>query len=144
MGEEMSALILRNSHFDVSPIMVELNVKGENGEGWRDFTLRLTAGEDSTNPMAECVGSMSREDFTFFAENIDAASRGGEFEFSPLESWFILRVREYSEQEVELLWVVDQGMAKNKTGTDTGVGVLMIVGKTDLADAFNRMLKVNN
>ena len=132
----MRSFILRNNHFDISPIVVELKVQPEDGEGWREFTLKLVAGAPAAATVAECAGSLSREDFAFLFDSLEAATRGTAFDFSPLESWFILRVQEYSEQEVEMLWVVDQGMARQSTGTDTGIGVLIIVSKADLADAL--------
>lgn len=132
----MNSFTLRNNHFELSPLSVELHLQDEDAEGWRAFTLSLLAGQAKPARVAHCAGSLSRDDWTGLIGKLEAAAGGGAFEFSPLESWFMLRCRPYSGDEMELLWVVDEGMASRKTGTDTGIGFLMIVSQSDIAAAL--------
>jgi hypothetical protein len=127
--------LLENDHHDLSPISVSLTTADTDDEGWRAFSLRLIS---SGSVVAECDGSLSKEDYDYLIKKLEetCVSAETQFEFSPLESWFILRVQPYSGEDVELLWIVDQGRAKNKASTATGLGVLMIVSRAKLSQSL--------
>lgn len=128
-----------NKYFASSPLAARIEIGDPGTEGERPFELALTSDKDKVVPVTACKGTLFSNDISYLCTGLDRLARGelDTFRFAPLEPSFLLRAHLESEGSVELLWVVDQGMAENDFSTDTGIGVLMIVDAAVLASASN-------
>lgn len=134
-------LAIRNTNFDKSPLTVWMNIGERNAEkDLHTFTLSLTNDAAGSNMLAECKGVLFSDDMqllqNFFKELNDQHKRL--LQFTPTDPSFILRGQNQGN-EIELLWVIDQGMADANYSTDTGVGVLMNIGMETLTQITNTL-----
>lgn len=134
-------LTIKNTYFDKSPLTVSMHIGDEIVEkDLHEFTLSLTNDAGASNVLAGCKGVLFSDDMqllrNFFNELTDQHKRL--LQFTPTDPSFILRGQNQGN-EVELLWVIDQGMADANYSTDTGVGLLMNISQETLAEIKNTL-----
>ena len=128
--------IIQNLYFEKSPLTVHLQIDPPRKEDARPFELSLTSDKEMVNKLVRCSGVLFDSDLEAFCKGLEKLADGGQstMDYAPLEPTFLLRGQALPDGSVELLWVVDQGMAEASYSTDTGLGILMNVNPDVLID----------
>jgi len=127
-------LEIKNTYFEKSPLSVSIHIENSTQEGHRSFTLSLTKDESALNKLAACNGVLFDDDMKFLQHFFKELATEDDrlLQFAPMEPSFILRGQNQGD-EIELLWIIDQGMAEANYSTDTGVGLLMTISLETLS-----------
>ncbi len=133
-------IVIKNLYFEKSPLSVDIVIEDIVKQGVRPFKLSLRNDVSASNVLAECVGVLFDEDINSLLKFLEELSIKGNstLNYAPMEPSFMLR-GQCQSNDVELLWVVDQGMAGAKYSTDTGVGVLMNISLKTLINITNEI-----
>lgn len=128
---------LSNAYFDASPLTVRFNMTSPpDDEGWRAFHLAFYADALCEGVVASCTEQLATDDVERLAARLRAIARGDAqtLDFAPTEPSFILRATrrtgaddEQEPDDVEMLWIIDQGAVENNKSTDTGIAIVMVV-----------------
>jgi hypothetical protein len=128
---------LSNTYFDASPLTVRFSVTSPpDDEGWRDFHLAFYADALREGVIASCTEQLSTDDVERLVARLRDIARGAAqtLVFAPTEPSFILRAtrrtgadEEQEPDDVEMLWIIDQGAVESNNSTDTGIAIVMVV-----------------
>jgi len=128
---------LSNQYFDASPLTVRFSITSPPDDGgWRDFHLAFYADALREGVVASCTEQLATDDVERLAVGLRAIARGDAqaLVFAPTEPSFILRAtrrtgadEEQEPDDVEMLWIIDQGAVESNKSTDTGIAVVMVV-----------------
>jgi len=139
-------MIVFNNIFDIEiPRQITLQIDRPDSEGWRKYRMELVKNK-AGEKLLEFEYSFSNSCIELLKSKIKnlLEQKTDRFDFEPIEPAFSLEISTFAPDEFKMLCIVDVSYVANGPATETGIGMVIVVSKTELKDALAELESIVN